>query len=45
MKHASIALYVAASITAALCTLAPLAAKGPGPDDKKQAATAPAGGR
>ena len=42
MKHASTTMYLAASITAALCTLVPLAADGPTPDDKKQAATAPA---
>jgi len=42
MKHASTTMYFAASITAALCTLVPLAADGPKPDDKKQAATAPA---
>jgi len=42
MKLASTTMYFAASITAALCTLVPLAADGPKPDDKKQAATAPA---
>ena len=42
MKHASTARYLAATITAALCTLAPLAADGPKSDDKKQAAAGPA---
>jgi len=42
MKHASTARYLAASITAALCTLAPLAADGPKSDDKKQVASGPA---
>ena len=43
MKYASTTRYIAASITAALFTLVPLAADGSWPDDKKQGATAPAG--
>jgi polysaccharide export outer membrane protein len=41
MKHASLNRYLAASITAALCTFAPLAADEPKFGDKKPAATAP----
>jgi polysaccharide biosynthesis/export protein len=41
MKHASTTRYLAASIMAALCTLAPLAADEPKLADKKQPAVAP----
>jgi polysaccharide export outer membrane protein len=41
MKHTSTTRYLAAAITAALCTLAPLAADEPKPGDKKPAATVP----
>jgi len=41
MKHASLNRYLAASITAALCTLVPLAADEPKIGDKKTAAAAP----
>jgi polysaccharide export outer membrane protein len=41
MTYAWITRSLAASLTAALCTIAPLAADGPKPDDKKQPAAAP----
>jgi polysaccharide export outer membrane protein len=42
MTYAWITRSLAASLTAALCTIAPLAADGPKPADKKQPAAAPA---